>query len=321
VALATLPLAIWLDELTLAQLIAVAFVDGTGFVFFTLAEDAALPNVVTKKQLPTAIAQQEARTRGASLAGEPVGGALFGAASFLPFLVDAVTYVASLASLSLIRSPFQGRVERERQPVLREIVGGVAWLWRQRFLRLAALLAGGTNLLFQALMLVTIVLAKERGASPAEIGVIMGTVGGAGFLGSFLATRMQRALSPQSVLIGVNWLWALLLPLFLVDVDPLVLGAVFGLMAFVGPTWNVVVGTYELTLVPNDQFGRVRAVSMLIAFGAIPLGSLVGGFLLEYSGTSTTTIVLAAGMAAMALAATASADVRNPPPLQHEPAR
>jgi hypothetical protein len=35
------------------------FVEGTLFVFFNLAESACLPQVVTKEQLPAAVAQNE----------------------------------------------------------------------------------------------------------------------------------------------------------------------------------------------------------------------------------------------------------------------
>jgi MFS family permease len=41
-ALATVPLALWFGELTLGQLMVVAFVQGLCFVFFGLAERAAL---------------------------------------------------------------------------------------------------------------------------------------------------------------------------------------------------------------------------------------------------------------------------------------
>ena len=64
VALASIALALALDQLTLAQIAVVAFVEGSLFVFFQLSEGAALPHVVPKEQLPTALAQNQAREQG-----------------------------------------------------------------------------------------------------------------------------------------------------------------------------------------------------------------------------------------------------------------
>src|SRR5262249_16586159 len=77
-----------LDELTFAQVVIVAFFEGTLFVFFSLSESAALPQVVPKEQLPTAVAQNQARVQGADLVGQPLGGVLFGISRQLPFAVD-----------------------------------------------------------------------------------------------------------------------------------------------------------------------------------------------------------------------------------------
>jgi MFS family permease len=79
-ALASLAIALALEAFELAQVVAVAFVEGSMFVFFSLSESAALPQVVPKEQLPTAVAQNQARIQGADLVGQPLGGALFGSA-------------------------------------------------------------------------------------------------------------------------------------------------------------------------------------------------------------------------------------------------
>jgi len=115
-ALGSLALALALDELTLAQIIVVAFVEGSLFVFFSLSESAALPQIVPKEQLPTAVAQNQARIQGADLAGQPLGGALFGISRLLPFAADAISYAISFVSLLFVRPAFQE--ERERAPTV-----------------------------------------------------------------------------------------------------------------------------------------------------------------------------------------------------------
>jgi hypothetical protein len=86
-------------------------------------------------------------------------------------------------------------------------------------------------------------------------------------------------------------------------------------MAFVGPTWNVLVSTYELSLIPDRLLGRVESVILLLAWGSIPLGSLVAGSLLEWLGPTSAIYALSGVMALVALAATISPAVRHAPPL------
>ena len=191
-----------------AQIIAAAFVEGTLFVFFRLSESAALPQVVPKPQLPTAIARNQAREQGADLAGQPLGGALFGVAHLLPFLADAVSYAVSFASLLFVRPAFQE--ERERTPLrLRaEIVEGISWLYRHAFLRATILLVAGSNFAFSAIFLALIVRARNLGTSPAVIGVMLGFVGAGAIVGSFAAPPIQRLVHPKLVVIGSLGIWA-----------------------------------------------------------------------------------------------------------------
>lgn len=316
VAVATVPVAWWLGGLTVVQVAVVAFVETTFLVFFTLAESAALPRIVAPAQLPAALAQNEAKSRGAALAGRPLGGVLFGVDRALPFVFDTVTYALSTVALLLMRR----RDLTEPRPdapasLWRETREGVTWLAGQPFLRNAALLIAGSNLIFQAQTLAVIVLAAELGASPGLIGVVLGCWGAGGLLGSFIAPWLQRFIAPKVVVIGVNWVWVALVPPLLLPDDPLLIGVVGAASAFVGPLWNVVLGAYALDIVPGHLLGRVRAATTILAYGALPLGSLAGGLLLEWYGAPATIWVLAAGMLAVAIAATMSPAIRNAPDL------
>lgn len=66
-----------------------------------------------------------------------------------------------------------------------------------------------------------------------------------------LAGRLSRLLPPRLMVIGVNWYWVAVEPVLLMP-NPLPLGVVAGASAFVGPLWNVVLGTYYTTLVPDS---------------------------------------------------------------------
>jgi MFS family permease len=315
VALASIAIAMWAERLTLAQIVLVAFVEGSLFVFFNLAENAAIPKIVSSEQLSTALAQNEASTIGSRLAGAPLGGLLFGIAQALPFVVDALSYVASIGTIAAIPVEFQTEPPAERDRLHLEVAQGFRWLWSQPFIRATSLLVAGTNFIIQALILVVVVVAKSRGAAPAEIGVILAFIGIGGLLGSLVAAWAQRHLPPRAIVMGVNWLWVALLPLMALPTPPIVLGPIIGVMAFVGPTWNVLVSTYELSLIPDRLLGRVESVILLLAWGSIPLGSLVAGSLLEWLGPTSAIYALSGVMALVALAATISPAVRHAPPL------
>jgi predicted MFS family arabinose efflux permease len=312
-ALATIVAALGLGEPPFAQLVAVAFVEGTLFILSTTAQTAVVPRVVPPEQLPAALSQNEARERGAYLAGQPLGGVLFDLARAVPFVVDALTYVVSLVTVLLIRTDLDG----ERQPaegrVRGEVLEGIAWLWKQRFLRAAALLVAASNALFAALVLVLIVRAQDAGASASAIGIMVGLGGLGGLLGSFAAPPFQRRFAGRTIVVGANWVWALLLPLMLLTGNPYALGAVFAAMAFVGPLWNVVLGAYTYALVPARLLGRVTSADTLLAYGAIPLGSLGVGFLLELLGGDGALAVLSSAMLVVALAAAVTPAIRRAP--------
>src|ERR1700732_1732612 len=53
-AVLSVPIALWLDALTIWQLYGVAFIEGSLFVFFNIREVAAVPRFVPAAPLPTA---------------------------------------------------------------------------------------------------------------------------------------------------------------------------------------------------------------------------------------------------------------------------
>ncbi|MES9522039.1 MFS transporter [Streptomyces capoamus] len=312
-AVASVAVALLLHRLSLWHVLAVGFAEGTLTVCFRIAASAAVPNVVHPSQLAAALSRNEARARGAAMLGQPLGGVLFGLGRAVPFLFDAATYLWSLGGLLLIRREFQAERRPRTAPLHRELTEGVRWLWRQPFLRTTTFLVAGSNLLFQALFLTVIVMARGRHGSSAAIGVMFGVAAVGGVLGSLLAPAVERRLSMRTVVIGANWAWALLTPVLLVVRDPYVVGVVYALMCFVGPVWNVVVSAYQLAVTPDAIQGRVLGAVGLVAFGAIPLGSLVGGQLLAWLGADATVWVLAGWMVLLAATAAFSPSVRSAP--------
>src|SRR5919199_3118122 len=312
-ALATLGLAAATGHLTFELVPAVAFVEGAMYVVFNIAEVGAVRSVVPTPQLPRAFATEQARLSGVYLAGPPLGGFLFGVGRSLPFLVDAVSYAFSTATLLAMRTPFQEERSAGRRPsVVAEVREGLEWLWSRPFLRTCALLFAAGNFSFAALELTLIVAARRQGLSSAAVGGLIGAVGALSLLGSLAAPRLQRLLTMRTVLVTTEWL-ALGVGAYLIwpNVFVLVAGAVP--CFFLNPTLNAMIIGYRTALVPDRLQGRVTSVARTLALLGLPLGPIAAGALLGSFSARTTVAFLVAWFALLAVVATASRAVRDAP--------
>lgn len=312
----TIPLALWLDLLTIWQIYVAAFIEGSLFVFFNIAEVAALPRVVSTAQLPQAAAQNEAAFAAAHIVGPSLGTALYqtlGRAA--PFVADAVSYLVSVFSLVLIRTDFRASKPASVVNLRAEILEGLHWLWRQPLIRYMAFLTGSINFVNAATGLIVIVLAQQLGARPVDIGLIFSIGGIGGVLGSLIGGQVQKRFSFGRVIICLMWVDAVLFPLYALAPTYLLLGVVFALMYFVGPVYNVVQFSYRLALIPDALQGRVNSSFRLLAFGLMPLGAALSGFLIERAGAVPTVVVFALWFALLAIMTTLNRHVREARPL------
>jgi MFS family permease len=313
---ASIPLAIWLGHLTVWQLLINAFIEGTFFVFFNIAEVAALPRVVVKRQLPQASAQNEAGFIGASLVGPPIGGFLFQSVSrAFPFVADAISYAVSVISLFFIKTQFQGERNVEQRHLVVEIREGLSWLWHQPLIRFMAFLTGGLNFVNASTYLILIVLAKDLGASDAQVGFMFSIASAGGIVGSLLGGQIQKRFTFGQVIIGVGWFATILYAFFLVSPNFIVLGIVAGIGWMTSPIYNVVQFSYRLALIPDRLQGRVNSTFRLLAFGFQPLGSAIAGILLKAVGTTTTILFYLAVFMLLSVMTTLNSHVRHARPI------
>lgn len=315
VALASLPVAIWLGWLTLVQLYLVSLIEGVLFVFFDLAEAACLPRVVAKEQLSAATAQNEA-TRGiVELLGSSLGGLLYGIGQLLPFLADALSYTASLLSLFLIRTPFQEGRMAEQRTLLVEIGEGFVWLWRQAVLRTIALITSGLIFSCSGMSLIIIVIAQHQHAPSFVIGVIFALGGIGSIVGSLLGAHLEQRLGFGKTATVVFWLFALLWPLYAFAPSPLFLGAVLAGFWLVDEIYDVIQISYRLARVPDELQGRVRSAELLLVNGTYALGQALSGVLLQQVGVFWTIGLFAGCFVVLALAVTLNPHLRKAQPI------
>ena len=175
------------------------------------------------------------------------------------------------------------------------------------------LLVSGSNFAFSAVFLALIVRAQSLGASSAAIGLMLAFIGAGALVGASFAPMVQRRVPARLVVIGSLWIWAVVAFALVVFTSPFALGAVWAVAGVFGPVFNVTLSSYRYALVPDRLLARVGSAALVVAWGAIPLGQLTAGLLLQSFGSRTALLLLACVMALVAVAAVSARTIRNAP--------
>jgi MFS family permease len=313
-AVASLGIAIVLDDVSFWQIPLIAFVEGTGSVFFRAAQTGALRAVVPPRQLPAAAGAQEARGAAVQLAGPPLGGVLFGLGRGVPFLADAGSYVFSFLSLGAMRTPFQEPRTVDASPLRSQIAEGFRFLWSQPFLRTCAFLWGLGNFAFPGVLLVLVVVGKRQGLSAGEIGALFAVFGAFLLIGSLVSPLFRRAFSMRTILYIelCTWLGS---SAFLIWPNVYVLTAAILPQAIAMPVTDSAVTGYRVAITPDRLLGRSESVRSNIALLISPLGPLTAGLLLANVSARATIGFFAAFALGLALWGLLSPSIRKAPSL------
>ncbi|MEE6259638.1 MFS transporter [Plantactinospora sonchi] len=312
---ATVAVAVWAGAVWVWHLVAVAFVQSSLAIVHQLAERSAVRHLVTPGQLPTALSQNEARQRGAMLLGRPAGGALFELVRWAPFLATTLAHLVSLVSLLLIRRPFQSTapagVPGAARTLRADLVEGIGWVWRRRFLRTVMIFIAISNIPFEGLALAVMYVVKQDGGSSTVVGLLAGVSGVGGLLGALGGTWWLRRLDLRAVVVGGLAGWALVMPAMAFTRDVWALGVLFAAMSYIGGVFNVAGGIYLVRITPDALMGRVGAVATLLGSGTNFLGPLLAGYLLAALPVATAVLALSGVMVVLVAVALVSPAVRS----------
>ena len=313
-AIGGLAAAILLDRTDFWAIPLVAFVEGSGAALFSAAHAGALRAVVPARQLPAAAGAQTGRQAAVQLAGPPLGGALFGLARALPFLVDAVSYAFSIVSLLAMRTPFQEQRGPDTSSLRSRLAEGVRFLWGHPFLRTCAFLFGLANFVGPGVLLAVVVLGKRQGLSGGQVGALVAAFGACLLVGSLVAPLVRRRLPVRAVLLLELWTWPGC-ALFLFWPNVYVLTASILPTALVIPSTDSVVHGYRIAMTPDRLLGRAESVRSMISLLIAPLGPLVAGVLLDAVSARATIALFAAFGLVLAVWGTLSPSIRAAPSL------
>ena len=232
----------------------------------------------------------------------------------MPFLVDAVSYAASIASLWAMRTPFQQAREPHRAGLRDQVSEGFRFLWRRPFLRACAFLFAFGNFTLPGIFLVIVVVGRRQGLGGGAIGLLLASFGAATLLGSLASPVMRRAFSMRAIIWLELWV-SLTVVAFIVWPSVYVLTAAILPQAVVIPVTNSVVVGYRVAVTPDRLVGRVETVRSTISLLIAPLGPLAAGLLLEATSARATVAIFAGFSAVLLVWGTLSPAIRHAPAL------
>jgi MFS family permease len=300
VALVSVPVAYWLDVLTIWQLYVVGFVVGVGTVFFDVAYQSYLPTLVRRDELSDGNSKLEISRSAAQLGGPGLGGVLIGILTApVAVLADAISFVVSGLLITRIRTTEPEAVTADRRSLLSELWEGLRYVLGNQYVRgMAASVAifnffgnvGGSILL--------VYLVRELGMSAATIGVVFG-LGNVGFLGgAILARRVEARMGVGRTIVGSSMLAVpglLLVPLAPPEFAVPFLIASGLIVGFAIVLYNVTAISLMQAITPDRLLGRMNASRRFFVWGVIPLGAITGGVLATTIGLRPTLFVGAIG--------------------------
>ncbi|MEJ2853313.1 MFS transporter [Saccharothrix sp. CCNWLW140] len=285
VVLVGLAVLILTAQVNLLWLVVAAFLLGVGQVFFDLAAQSVIPDFVSRDPRSLATANGRivaAESNGEDFVGPPVGSALFGVGSVLPFAGNALSFAASGLLILSIRTDAKPKEvpAGTRKSVRSDIVEGTRWLFGNRTLRALATVSCLGNVAATAQFAMLALLAKEvLGLPDFGFGLLLTATAVGATVGGLAATAAAKRIGPGGVMLaGKAGVGAAILVLGLVA-NAWVAGAMMIVTGALMTAEKVVVSTLRQQIVPDGLLGRVLSSSRLVVMVGGPVGAALGGVL------------------------------------------
>lgn len=304
---------------SIAVLYATASCVGVAETVYDTAAQSILPQIVPRDRLPAANGKLFAVELTAhEFVGPPLAGVLVAAGATVALATPLGMWALAVGAMLLLHGSFRPagvsttttgspRPSRPSAPprhsLRADIAEGVRFVAHDRLLRTLALMTGAfnfaTNSAFAVFVLYATGAGSEMHLSKQSYGFLLATIAAGSVLGSFVADRLIRTLGRSRTLALSIPSGALLVGLPALTADPVLIGAGFFLGGVTNMAWNVVAVSLRQRLTPDRLLGRVNSAYRLLAWGAMPIGSAVGGLLAQVFGLRAVFAVAAAVMLAL----------------------
>ena len=283
VVIALIPILAYVDALSVWWVYGGAFVIATLNIAFDSGQFAALPSLVSKDDLVTANGRLQASYSAGMVAGPILAGVLLAVVRVeTVFLVDAASFVVSAISLALVRTSFNPEEPAERKHILRDVGEGLRYVLGHPVLRNISLMMALVNLVLATTFTQLVLFASvELDASDTQIAVLF-SAGAVGVVCLGLAAgRIRRKLSFSVATLGALMVEGLAVIAFGLNNIYAIGLVLWAAMSGLGLFFNINTTSLRQQIVPSHLLGRVVSVAGVLAWSAIPLGALVGGWAIE----------------------------------------
>jgi MFS family permease len=299
-----IPVAAWLDKLTIGLLMVVAILIGMMSVYFNTAYTAIVPVLVERRQLGDANGKLMSSYSLAQAAGPAIAGTLMSVFSApLVMLMNAVTYLWSGWFIRHIKKPEPPPPVRTEQHHFRqEILDGFRVLIASPILKATTTCSVAVSLSGNMFLAVYVLyMTNDLHLSSSGIGLVYASGGIGSLLGTFVSGwfAKQLGVGPTIVwssvacgLLGIAVPMAILVPDHALPL--IVFAECFQWMALMVHDVNRV--SLRQALTPDHLQGRVSASTQALYGGAQTIGLLAGGVVGDLFGVRVALIVGIAGM-------------------------
>jgi MFS family permease len=287
--IASIPAFAAVDALSVWWIYAVTFLTSTLTIAFDSGEFAAVPSLVDRDDLVTANGRIQASYQTAQFVGPIVAGGLLGAGVPIEdvLIADAASFVVSAVALGMVRGSFNPPedTEREAKSLRRDVAEGLRYVLGHPVLRNISLMMALFNFVGSTTIAQLVLFAKERlDASDGQVGLLF-SAGSAGIVVlSLLAGPIRRRLPFSIAALGALMLYGILTFVFAwMEAFWLAL-PLWALISGLGLFFNINTISLRQEIVPSHMLGRVISIAGVLAWSAIPLGTLLGGWAIEATG-------------------------------------
>jgi hypothetical protein len=281
--IASIPLLASRNLLPIWWIYGVGFVNTTLAICFSFAQVTAIARLVAHDDLVTANGRMSASFAAVGVIGPLLAGFLV---ALLPtptlLLFDAVSFLISASLLARITTSFNVGFARKATTLRRDIAEGLHYVLQHPVLRAIAANAACVNFAVVTIGTQMVLFVKEAlQASDPQLGLVFAAESLGVISLSLVAGPLRKHLPFSIVALGAIILEGLLtIALALTRVVWVALPLV-ALMAGLTMLFNINVISLRQAIVPNALLGRVTSVLNVLAGSVMPLGTLIGGLLID----------------------------------------